>query len=36
MTPSAIAMMIVALVVVGGGLLVSIIALIRNPEQHED
>jgi hypothetical protein len=35
-TPSAIAMMIVALVVVGGGLLVSIIALIRNPEQPED
>ncbi|MDN3238572.1 methionine/alanine import family NSS transporter small subunit [Glycomyces tritici] len=36
MTPSAIAMMIVALVVVGGGLLVSIISLIRNPEQPED
>jgi hypothetical protein len=29
-------MMIVALVVVGGGLLVSIIALVRNPEQHDD
>lgn len=36
MTPSAVAMMIVALLVVGGGLLVSIIALIRNPEQSED
>jgi hypothetical protein len=29
-------MMIVALLVVGGGLLVSIIALIKNPEQSED
>jgi hypothetical protein len=36
MSPSAVTMMIIALVVVGGGLVASIVALMNHPEEPED
>jgi len=36
MSASAITMMVISIVVIGGGLLVSAVALMRNPEEPED
>ncbi|MFB9659431.1 methionine/alanine import family NSS transporter small subunit [Glycomyces mayteni] len=36
MSASAIAMLVISILVVGGGLVASVITLIRHPESEED